>query len=543
MEKIKKIINSQNTVKSATFILVITLIASNFLGLLRDRFLAQRIPTDLLDTYYAAFRIPDLVFNILVLGAISAAFIPVFTGFISKNKLQEAWKVTNSFLNIILTLLIVFLIILFFIMPWAISKLVPDFNLEKQQMTVNLARMFLISPIFFSISYIFGGILNSFKRFLVYSLAPLIYNLSIILATLFLTSRFSVYGVAIGVICGAFFHMIIQLPVVLKLGYRYCFLFDWHNKAVRKIGLLMLPRAVGLGSMQIMLMIYTALASTVSSGAVAVFNLADNIQTMPTVVFATSIATAIFPTLSEQISLKKFSDFSSYVWRGIRTIIYILIPISVLIILLRAQIVRVILGSGYFGWEQTITTANTLGFFAISLVVQGMIPLFARSFYALHNTKTPTIISIVSIIISILTAYFLIAKWGVLGLAISFSVGSFVNAILLYLFLRKQVKILTSFEYSGTIFFLKVLLSSLIMAFVIQITKINIEPYIDMTRGWGVFSQLLISSLLGSLVYFVLTWLLRCEEFSEIKKIILTRFKLSSSKNKPDDNISGFNEH
>ncbi len=543
MEKVKKFFSEKNTVKSATIILVVTLLISNFLGLIRDHFLAQKIPTNLLDTYYAAFRIPDLVFNILVLGAISAAFIPVFTGFISKKKFQEAWKITSSFLNIAIVVLIVCLVILFFAMPYLIPLLVPKFDPAKQQMTINLAQIFLISPIFFSISYILGGVLNSFKRFLAYSLAPLIYNLSIILATLFLADKYSVYGVAVGVVCGAFLHMIIQLPVVLKLGFKYQFIFDWKDKAVRKIGFLMLPRAIGLGSMQIMLIVYTALASAVSAGSVAIFNLADNIQTMPTVVFATSLATAVFPTLSEKVSLGKIDDFSRYIAKGIRTIIFILIPASIGIILLRAQIVRVILGSGHFGWQQTVDTANTLGFFAISLVAQGLIPLFARSFYALHNTKTPTIISIVSIIFSIILGLIFVKTQGVLGLALAFTIGSFLNAILLYFYLRKKAQQLITQEKNTAIFTLKILFSSAIMAAVIQITKILVEPSIDMTRGWGVLVQLICAIVIGSLVYFLLTWVLKCEEFGELKEIILTRFKLSSSKNKPSDSVSGFNEH
>jgi len=466
-----------------------------------------------------------LVFNILVLGAIAAAFIPVFSGFISQNKLKEAWKVTNSFLNIVLICLICSLIILFFLMPKLMPLLAPSFDQEKLNTTINLARIFLLSPIFFSISYILGGVLNSFKRFLAYSLAPLIYNLSIILGTLFLTDKYGIYGVAIGVVCGAFLHMLIQLPAAIKLGFRYKFIADWKNAAVQKIVKLMLPRAIGLGSMQVMLMVYTALATTVSAGSVAIFNLADNIQTMPTVVFATSLATAIFPTLSEKISLGKHDDFSSYVWRGIRTIFYILLPATVGMIILRAQIVRVVLGSGHFGWEQTIDTANTLAFFVISLVAQGLVALLARSFYAMHNTKTPTIISVVSVTISIILALYLVKIYGVQGLALATSIGSFINAILLYLKLRFYAPHLKKYEKNGTIFIIKVTFASLLMLFIVQLTKNTIAPFIDMTHGWGVLTQLLVSMIVGAGFYMLITWLLKCEEFAELKKIIINRFQ------------------
>ena len=177
--------------------------------------------------------------------------------------------------------------------------------------------------------------------------------------------------------------MLIQLPVVIKLGYRYQPTADWKDPGVKRIFRLMIPRAIGLGAMQILLLVYTFLASKLQPGSIAIFNLADNIQTMPVVVFGTSFATALFPSLSETFSLKKFNDFTNLFWKGTRAVLYLLIPSGIGVILLRAQIVRLILGSGHFGWEQTIETANILGFFAISLFAQGLIPLFARVFYSL----------------------------------------------------------------------------------------------------------------------------------------------------------------
>src|SRR3990167_367772 len=439
MERIKEYLNGKNSVKGATGILIITLTFSNILGMLRDHFLAQKIPADLLDTYYVAFRLPDLIFNILILGAIAAAFIPVFTNYISQNKEKEGWRIANSFLNISMLSLIIFAVILAILMPYLIPLLVSNFSLEKQELTTKLARIMLFSPIFFGISYIFGGILNSFKRFLVYSIAPLIYNLSIILSTIFLADRYNIWGVVIGVIGGAFLHMMVQIPGAIKVGFKYSFILDAYHEGVKKIYKLMIPRAIGLGAMQIMLLTFTAIASTLSVGSVAIFHLADNIQTMPIVVFGTSFATAIFPTLSEAHSRKETDKFLTYLWRGIRAIIYLLIPAGIGIILLRAQIVRLILGSGYFGWEETINTANTLGFFAISLFAQGLIAHLARTFYALHNTKIPMIISVVSFAVSIISAFIFSPILGVSGLGLAFSIGSITNLCLLYFIIRKKI--------------------------------------------------------------------------------------------------------
>lgn len=527
MQKLKQLLNNANSVKGASVILVVTLLLSNILGMVRDHYIAQKIPTTLLDAYYAAFRLPDLIFNLLVLGAIAAAFIPVFTTYISKKEEKRAWHVTNSFLNISILILAIFSIILAILMPYIIPLIVPDFGPEKQELTVKLARLMLISPIFFSISYTLGGILNSYKRFFVYSIAPLIYNLCIILATLFLTDKYNVYGIVIGVLIGAFLHMAIQIPITIKLGYRYKFSFDWKDSGVRKIFSLMVPRSIGLGATQVMLLIYTSIASTLAAGSVAIYNLADNIQTMPVVVFGISFATALFPNLSEAISLKDTDKFIGYIWKGIRSILYLLIPSGIGIILVRTQIVRLILGSGYFGWEQTISTADTLGYLAISLFSQGVVALLARAFYALHDTKIPMISSIISIIISIILGYVLVHPMGITGLGLAFSVGSIINALSLYIILRKKETRIKTKEKSTLVFIFKILLACVAMTAVVQFTKNIIGLNVDMTRFWGVLMQTILTIGLGASAYVLVTYLLGLEEIKEIFGLIKKRFVVS----------------
>lgn len=523
MQKIKQIINGVNSIRSASVILIITLLLSNLLGLIRDHFLAQKIPTALLDTYYVAFRIPDFIFNILILGAIAAAFIPVFTSYLSKKDYRQAWYIANSFLNIAFVSIAIFAIILFFLMPYLVPLLVSDFGLNKQQITITLSRLILISPIFFTISYIFGGILNSFKRFFVYSLAPLFYNLSIIAATLFWADKLGIYGVVYGVLIGAFLHMLIQVILAKKLGFYYQFIFDYKHPGVRKIYQLMIPRAIGLGANQAMLLIYTGIAATLTSGSVAIFNLADNIQTMPTVVFATSFATAIFPTLSEHISLSRKQEFARHVWKVIKVVVYILIPLSVITILLRAQIVRLVLGSGHFGWDQTVLTADTLGLFAISLIAQGMIPILARSFYAMHNTKTPTVVSVISIIISVVLAFILVPFMQVLGLALAFSVASFFNAITLYIILRRTEKLIYEKEKEVMALFVKTIFAASIMAIVLQGAKYS-SYLVDMQRFWGVLAQTLISVIIAIFSYIYITRKLNCDESKELIELVKIKF-------------------
>lgn len=503
--KIKSLFG-ENSIKVATYILVVTLFASNVLGVLRDHFLAQKIPTDLLDTYFAAFRIPDLVFNVIILGAISAAFIPIFSNLLVKSGDEKANQVANTIISTGFVVILFACIVLFFAMPFLVPRLTPYFSLEKIKLTISLSRLLLLSPIIFSLSYFFTGILNSYKKFLVTSLAPLVYNLSIIIGTIIFTDRYGVFGPAIGVVIGAFLHMLVQLLPLYKMGFSLKININFFDPVVKRVVKLMVPRSIGLGANHILLIIFTSIASGLQNGAISIYSLADNIQTMPTVVFGTSVATALFPTLSQAVSLNKVVDITTYLQKAILSILYYLIPISVAVILLRIQLVRLILGSGHFGWEQTILTADTLGLFAVSLVFSGLIPLFAKTFYAYKDTKTPTLISIISIAVSITGAIVFSRSMGVVGLALAFSIGSFVNASLLFHFLNRKIDVI-----SEKIIFsqgIKIIIASIVMAISIQWAKTYIGVIFDLHQGTEVLLQFAFASSIGIVAYFIVTWLI-----------------------------------
>ena len=517
VKRVAAIFSKQNSLAAASVILMVTLALSNVLGVIRDHFLTQKIPTDLLSVYYAAFRIPDTIFNVLILGAIASAFIPTFTSLITQKKEAEAWQVASSIVNIAFISLVAFSGILAVFMPMVAPHVVPGFDRAHLQLTVMLARIMLLSPIFFGLSYIFGGILNSYKRFLVYSLAPLVYNLTIICGTLFFANRFGVMGVAIAVVVGAFLHFLIQLPVALKLGFRFHFKIRWDHGGVRRIGLLMVPRALALGANQIMLLVFTGIASALGGYSIAVYTLADNIQTMPMVVFGTSFSTAIFPVLAEAISQNRHEDFNAQIKKFMRIILFFMVPMIVILILLRMQIVRLIFGSGNFGWEQTIATANTLAYLATSLIFTGLTPLFSRAFYALHNTRIPMIVTLVSVAISIALGKILSLSMGVEGLALGYSIGAMVNTVVLYIILRVKMKIPNEIELFW--FSLKVLAATVVMVVAMQWTKVLADIFVDMQRFWGVATQTLIAVVIGLLVYGVITWLLGCEEIKAFEII------------------------
>lgn len=510
MRKFFGLFSKENSIRGASLILIITLALSNVLGLFRDRFLTKNIDTYNLDIYYASFRIPDLIFNFLILGAITSAFIPVLSDYVAKKDLRGGYRLTNSLINISLLGMSFFTVVMFFIMPYAVPLIVPKFDAYRLNEVIRTSRLLMLTPIFFSMSYIIGGVLNSFNRFFAYSLAPIIYNLSIIFGAMYLAPRYGLISVVYCVIAGALLHFLVQLPAAIKLGFRYNLYLNVYDPAIKKIIRLMVPRTVGMGVNQIMLIGFTAIASSLAAGSITAFELSNNIQTMPIVVFGTSFATAIFPTLTAKISKNDKEGFAFYLNKAMKSMAMLLIPSMVIFVLLRAQIIRLILGSGKFGWDDTRTTAITLGFFAISLIAQGLIPLLAKAFYALKNTRTPMYIAIISVLISIGLAYPLSLLIGVAGLALSFSIGSYFNAITLFIYLRKfSPDILNkTIVYS----YLRIICISIIMGLFTWLTMHQVAGLVDMQRFTGVFIQTFISLLVAGSVYLVLSIMFNPEE-------------------------------
>jgi len=355
--------NTESSITGAAIILGSASFLSRIIGIVRDRIFAHQFGAgDVLDTYYAAFRTPDLVYNLLIVGALSAGFIPIFLELKEKNK-KEAWLVTNSVLNILAIGSLVVCAILFIFTPFITQHIVPGFDESKQTMTILLSRIMLVSPIILGISSLVSGVLQSFKSFFIYSLTPIMYNLGIIIGAIFFVPRFGVEGLAYGVILGAVLHLMIQLPTLFKLGFRYTPVMDISNMFVKKIWKMMIPRTLGLATFQINLIIITIFASTLGGGSIAIFNFANNLQYFPVGIIGISFAIAAFPALSELAAKQKKDTMVNELIRTARQILFFILPMSILFLVLRAQIVRTVFGSGAFDWNDTIMTADTLAFF------------------------------------------------------------------------------------------------------------------------------------------------------------------------------------
>jgi putative peptidoglycan lipid II flippase len=368
------------------------------------------------------------------------------------------------------------------------------------------------------------------KRFLVYAFAPLIYNLSIIIATVGFSDRLGVHAVVWGVIIGAFLHMLIQLLTVRGLGIRIIPTLNFHHPALKKIVSMMWPRSIALGSMQLMLLIFTAIASSLGAGSVAIYSFADNIQTMPTAVFAFSFTTALFPTIAEAATKRNFDELALLVWRGLRYLTVIMVPSGVGLLLVRTQIIRLILGTGHFDWQATVATANTLGLFALSLIAQSIVVHLSRTFYAMHDTRTPTLFNVIGYVASIASAYWLAPatglNLGVPGLALAFTIGSFLNAILLYATMRLRLKQIRAFEIGAEQLFGQVLLGCVALFLAVQAAKTGIAWFVDMDRFWGVLVQTVGAIVAGSGAYWLVLRAFKVAELSELYIVLASRLKI-----------------
>ncbi len=508
------------TLTGGAIIIAAASVASRLFGLVRDRLLATQFGAgDQLDVYYAAFRIPDLIFNVLVLGALSAAFIPVFVQYIERAKSNpesrtEVWHLANSMLNILLVGLVVLGIVLFICAPLVVPLIAPGFDADKQLLVVKMTRIMLGSIVFFGISNVLTGILNSFKRYVNFAFAPVMYNVGIIIGILIFVPQYGIYGLAYGVVLGAFLHMAVQIPGALRIGYRYQAVADRKHPGVREIGRLMLPRTFGLAVNQIDQLVSVIIGSFLAAGSVAIFNFANNLQHFPISVFGVSLAVASYPFFSEASARKDNEMFVVQFSTTFRRILFLIIPVSVLIVLLRAQIVRVVLGAGAFDWNDTYLTAQTLGFFALSLFAQSTIPLLARSFYAWHDTKTPVKVGVAAVGLNIVGAIILSRTLGVVGLGLSFSIASVVQMLTLLLLLRRRRGYLDDKKIVLSV--VKISLISAMMGAVVIAAKYVLALGVNMQSFVGILIQGAGAGIIGLVFYLIMALVFHCDEITII---------------------------
>ncbi len=519
---IQKLFGVQSkSVTGAAMLLGSMSLLSRVVGLFRDRLFAHEFGAgQILDAYYAAFRIPDLVYNILVMGALSAGFIPIFLSLWEENK-EQAWRTVNTLLNLFGIVLSTVSLLLGILAPYILPHLVPGFDPQELAETIMLTRIMLFSPILLGLSGIVSSVLQSFKLFIIYSLAPIIYNIGIIVGVVFFVPILGPNGLAYGVILGCALHLIIQLPSLRASGFRYHFLFR-PDKAIRDIAIRMIPRILSLAAYQVNFIIATVLASGLTAGSIAIFNFANNLQSVPLGMIGISFAMAAFPVLSSLAAQKNIDGFKEQLSHTVRVILFFIVPMTIVFLLLRAQIVRVILGSGNFDWRATIMTANTLAFFCLSLFAQCLVLVFVRAFFALHDTWTPLLVSIVQMFANVILSFILLPIFDIPGLAMAFSIATVIQLALLWLLLRKKIG--TLHELRALIALSKISVSALLMAITVQALKTPLAAIVDMTRFWGIATQGAVAGIAGFIVYGTFCRILKLQEMLHLQASLKRRW-------------------
>ncbi len=526
-KRILELLNRQSrSVHEAAIFLGIFTLLSQILALVRDRSLAHFLgPSAHLDVYYAAFRVPDLLY--VSIGSLVS--ITVLIPFLIRKMESGGDTETNKdsariFMNQIFTIffaVIVFLSALIALLMPKIAHLVaPGFSPEQMAELITVSRIMLISPICIGISNVLGSITQYYKNFFVYSLSPVFYNLGIISGVLFFYPIFGIKGLAYGVVLGALLHFSIQLPVIIKHGFIPKFTFKINWKTIREVVIVSLPRTLALSLGTLTLVAITSIASLITQGSISIFTFAYNLETVPLNIIGVSYSIAAFPILAQAFARGEKDHFITHTITTARQIIFWSLPIISLFVVVRAQIVRVILGSGRFSWSDTRLTAAALALFSVSIAAQGLILLLVRAYYAAGKTRRPLVVNLASSVLTILLCFIFVRLYEnmphlreftesflrvddvkgstILMLPLAYSIGSLVNFFALWVLFRHDFLKGKSPQLQKVFF--QSLVSALTLGVVAYVMLTLLGPILGLTTFWGVLGQGLIAGVLGIMV-------------------------------------------
>jgi len=503
----------------AAYLLGAFAIFSQLLALVRDRLFASSFGAgELLDIYYAAFRIPDLVFVIVSALVSISVLIPFLVKIFSKDSADsekeiEKKKFVDSIFSSLLIILVLLSGLVFIFADKLLALIFPEIISPD---LVLITRILLLQPILLSLSSFYASFIQVYRKFFIYALGPLFYNLGIIFGVLFLYEPYGLPGLTFGVVIGALLHLAIQIPFVRSHGIKPKFTFNINPQIIKNVLKLSIPRTVALAGNQISLIVLLALAGVMVTGSISIFTFSFNLQSVPLSIVGVSYSLAAFPTLSRLFSKGDIETFLLHIVKAARHIIFWSIPISVMFVVLRAQIVRTILGAGEFSWDDTRLTAAALAIFSISVVAQGLILLFVRGYYSAGETKKPLIFTLISIVVTIISAYGLsyyfnanvffrdffeelfrvggLKGTAILMLPLAYSIGQIANAILLWVSFSKKYKCFDG-ELWETIFHLTG--ASLIAGYVTFGALRVLDDVFDLDTLIGIFSQGFIAGIAG----------------------------------------------
>jgi len=471
------------------------------MGLLRNMIIARQFGIGPeLDAFYAAFKLPDLLFTIVAGGALATAFIPVFTELLVDKDKLGAWRLASSVTNLVVIVVSVFAALAAIGAPWLVRTLIaPGFDAAQQAETAALMRLVLLSTVFFGISAIQSSVLHSFKHFLLPALAPVVYPVGVILGAIFLTPVWGVSGLALGAVIGSVLHLLVKIPGLLYYGFRWQPVLDWRSPALRRVLLLMGPRVLDLGIFHLTLLASTNLASRLGPGSVSALEWGWEFMQLPETVIGTAFGLVAFPTLSDLAARQDVPGLRATLGDTLRLVIALTAPAAVGLIVLGRPLLQLFYQGGEFDAGATTAVYIALSFFALGLVGHAGLELAARVFFAMQDTVTPLIVAAATAVLYIGLGVALMGGMGHGGLALANSLAITVELLMLLFLLRRRlhgVEGWRTLRATG-----RVLLASALMGVAVLLV-------LRWTNG-NIVYQAMLGAAIGVITYGVAGWLLR----------------------------------
>lgn len=516
----------QNSILSAALVITLANIFSSIFGLWRERvlinqFFGTAVSEQAYEAFQVAFQIPDMIFQLIVMGALAASFIPLFTELKKKNE-KQAFQFTSIVMNWVMLVFVVISILAFvFTEPITSLRTGAEFTPDQIAIAVKLTRLMLFAQLFFAISNFLTGILQAYQRFIAPALAPIFYNLGIMLGTIFLAKYFGIYAAGLGVLIGAFLHMAVQLPLVWKMGFRFRFDFNLKFPSVKNLFSMMPPRLMTVGVTEFQNLAMGFFATTIGDLSFVVLKLASRLMTLPIRFFGVPISQASLSFLSEESAVQNREKFNRLLLQSLNQIAFFAMPASVLLLILRVPIIRLIFGTYNFPWKTTVLTGKIVAIIAISITAQAMVQLLVRAFHALKDTKTPFIITIVTVLFYLLISYLSVYVFslGVMGLGLAISLAAFIELILFLFLLNKKIACFNNREF--WVPQMKMLGASFFMAVFLYLPfKILDEVVFDTSRTVDLIALTISTASMASLVYVYFSVLFDVKELVYFRNIL-----------------------
>ena len=526
------------SVARASIVMIGALVASRVLGWLRLSVIGATFgASPQLDAFLAAFKIPNALFELLVAGALASAFIPVFAGYLAKEREKEAWHVASSVMNVLILALVGLSAAMWLAAPWLVPTIVaPGFKDDPAQLEecIRLTRVMLLSPIFMGLSALVTGVLQSYRQFLAGAVAPLVYNGVQILFALFLSPFLGIDALAYGVVAGAAMMFLVQIPELTFRRTRYELSLDLDHRGVREVFLLAGPRTFSLAAVQIVFFVDTYLASYMPTGSLTALNYAFQLMLLPLGVYSIAISAAVFPTLSHYASLGQAARMRDALQQAIRWILFLTLPTAIIMVVLRRPIVNLLFQYGAFGPAARELTQAAFLFYALGLAGHALVQILARAYYASRDTSTPVALTLVSIGANVILSVTLAPVLGINGLALANSIATLAEAALLLAFLAPRARLrLVGLGYATLKQVTAALFMGVGMFLFIRVTNTPFDLVCPAVTSAGcvepskpvLFIQTLIATAFGGALYVAAAYLMRIAELQEVLAVVRTRFR------------------